>query len=282
MTKRIMSGLVGIGLFLALCFGGALPYSIAAMALGMVCAQEWRSAYKNGVGGSLFQEGLPFVGALYPLALYIRIHFGEVSLRWLALLPALLVIVFSLLTIRAMRGGPALGDMRRFQGLVGACYIGLCTGSLVLLRSLPGSIYVYPFGYADRGAWLMLLTALCVWMSDTAAFVVGRKYGRRKLSPRLSPGKTVEGALGGLFGSLIVGLIFGLWFHLSLIQSGAIGGLAGTMGQAGDLWESSLKRELEIKDFGTVIPGHGGALDRFDSLFFVAPLAALLMTLVLK
>ena len=119
----------------------------------------------------------------------------------------------------------------------------------------------------------MLFVAVCVWMTDTGAYLVGRKWGKHKLAPALSPNKTVEGSLGGLALALLTGALFGLWIHLPLRDGLAVGLIAGVMGQVGDLFESALKREIGIKDFGGIMPGHGGALDRFDSLLFVTPLA---------
>ena len=125
----------------------------------------------------------------------------------------------------------------------------------------------------------MLFVAVCVWATDTFAYFVGRGCGKHKLSPILSPAKTVEGAIGGLLGAVGVGIIFGLWIHLPIFRAVGVGLIAGIVGQIGDLFESALKRELGIKDFGSVMPGHGGALDRFDSLLFVAPFAYLFLNL---
>lgn len=119
-----------------------------------------------------------------------------------------------------------------------------------------------------------------VWINDTFAYVVGRLFGKHKLTPRLSPGKTWEGFLGGILFTLAGGWIIflisgeftlGSWFLFSL--------LIGSLGLVGDLFESSLKRKKNIKNMGELLPGHGGILDRFDSLLFVAP--ALLILLIL-
>jgi phosphatidate cytidylyltransferase len=221
---------------------------------------------------------LTLIGAAYPLSLFYGMHrpfrpyHPTVSDAFLLALP---VLLFGLMTYRAARTGVALGRLRRWYGLFGAIYIGLSLGSFVLLRSLQPRIRVGPFGPEDRGAWLMLLVSVCVWATDTAAYFVGRGVGRRKLAPTLSPGKTVEGALGGLVGGLVAGGLFGAWLRLTPYDALTLGALAAVAGQIGDLWESALKRELGIKDFGAIMPGHGGALDRFDSLLFVAPLAYL-------
>ena len=119
----------------------------------------------------------------------------------------------------------------------------------------------------------MLHIAVCVWATDTFAYLVGKAIGKHKLAPSLSPGKTWEGSFGGLIGAILAGMAFSAWIHQPLALGISLGVLAGTVGQIGDLFESALKRERGIKDFGKLLPGHGGVLDRFDSLLFVAPLA---------
>jgi phosphatidate cytidylyltransferase len=192
----------------------------------------------------------------------------------------LIVCVLMWMTWHAARTGRALGWLRIYYGPVAYFYIGALFSSYVLLRSLPGRLTVAPFPEADRGAWIFLLVVVCVWATDTFAYFVGRAIGRRKLAPTLSPGKTIEGSLGGLLGALAVGTAFALWLRLPPSHGLVIGAIAGIAGQIGDLFESALKRELGIKDFGGILPGHGGILDRFDSLLFVAPLAYLALRLL--
>jgi len=173
---------------------------------------------------------------------------------------------------------------------VGSLYLGLPIYAAVALRSLPGSVDVpwisslasftsLEWQPTPRGmAWAMAVI-LIVWMSDTVAYLVGRSFGKHKLAPAISPGKTVEGALGGLLGAMLVGsaalVSFGLaTWPLGLAVSAAIGGI----GQIGDLCESMLKRQANAKDSGTLIPGHGGVLDRIDALLFAFPAALLVAT----
>jgi phosphatidate cytidylyltransferase len=126
---------------------------------------------------------------------------------------------------------------------------------------------------------MMLFAAMGVWATDTFAYFVGWTVGKTPMAPVLSPGKTVEGAVGGLVGAVIVGLCFGLWIHLPWVHSLVGGVIAGLAGQIGDLFASALKREAGIKDFGRIMPGHGGILDRVDSLLFSIPLAYLYLRL---
>ena len=109
--------------------------------------------------------------------------------------------------------------------------------------------------------------------ADTGALFVGRSLGRHKMAPSISPGKTWEGSIGGLAFSVIGGGLFGFWLHLPLVHTFILAFLCGASGQIGDLCESALKRDLGIKDIGAVMPGHGGILDRIDSMLFSAPLA---------
>jgi phosphatidate cytidylyltransferase len=141
-------------------------------------------------------------------------------------------------------------------------------------------VEVIPFHRADFGAWIALYVAACVWMSDTWALFGGKALGKHKLAPTLSPGKTSEGLVSGILGALVTGALFGLWIHIPLIHGAAIGAIAGLVGPLGDLFESALKREIGVKDFGTIMPGHGGTLDRFDSLLFVMPIAYLYLRLI--
>lgn len=126
----------------------------------------------------------------------------------------------------------------------------------------------------DRGRLLVLFTLVAVYFGDTTAFYVGRGWGRKKLAPKISPGKTVEGGWGAVGGSMLGALISKFLFYpqLSPVQALALGGVIGIVGQLGDLWESLLKRSAQAKDSGSLIPGHGGLLDRIDSVLFSGPL----------
>jgi phosphatidate cytidylyltransferase len=148
--------------------------------------------------------------------------------------------------------------------LLGAAYLGALGGSIAGLRVLDP---------VEEGTWRVLLLLAIVMTADTAAFFVGSALGRHKLAPAISPGKTVEGLLGALVGGVIGALVV-RWAGLrSLPAAHAVGlGLgAAALGAAGDLSESLLKRWAGVKDSGRLFPGHGGMLDRLDSLLFAAP-----------
>jgi phosphatidate cytidylyltransferase len=127
-----------------------------------------------------------------------------------------------------------------------------------------------------EGAWLVLYTQLVVSAADTGAYLVGRAIGRHKMAPAVSPGKTWEGAAGGFVAAVAVAWFGGGFLGLPPVMSGVSGVALGLLAPLGDLAKSAMKREVGIKDFGNLIPGHGGVLDRFDSLLFSAPLVYLL------
>jgi len=150
-----------------------------------------------------------------------------------------------------------------------------------LLLTLAGVLYggfllpqwVTLFHQPHGRAWVFWVL-LVIMMGDTAAYFVGKRVGRRKLAPKISPGKTVEGAWGYLAGTLLAGTV-GAWVlfdDVSPLESFFLSLALGVVGQVGDLFESRLKRLFEVKDSGTVLPGHGGVLDRLDSLIFPAVL----------
>lgn len=137
--------------------------------------------------------------------------------------------------------------------------------------------YVYLLSTLPEGHYWLLLMIASTWASDTFAYGTGRYFGKRQLAPTISPNKTWEGAWGGLvgsvFGTMLAAYLFGImttpsFFVIMLL----LGLLIGILGQLGDLVESILKRQANIKDSGTMIPGHGGVLDRFDSMLLSAPL----------
>lgn len=145
------------------------------------------------------------------------------------------------------------------------------SAAALLFIAFPFSFLARLEGKASTGPVLVLFALAIVWAGDTAAYFVGKSIGRIKMAPALSPGKTWEGAVGNVVGSLIVGYCFALWQHGSIGAWLTTAVLANIAGQVGDLVESSYKRGAGAKDSGALLPGHGGMLDRIDSLIFAAP-----------
>jgi phosphatidate cytidylyltransferase len=167
-----------------------------------------------------------------------------------------------------------LGSLKRFPSdaavsghvirqFFGSIYLPVLLASLVLIRNGAAGI-----------PWIFLLLGV-VFAGDVAAYYVGSYLGRHKLCPAISPGKTIEGAIGGLAGNLLIGSLFKFLFlpQLPWLLSLLCFVSLGLMAQAGDLFESELKRVGKVKDSGAILPGHGGILDRIDALLFAAPIA---------
>ncbi len=147
--------------------------------------------------------------------------------------------------------------------------------------SSAGVLFVsFPFSYVVRlnevevyGRQLLLFTLVLVWAGDVLAYFVGKSLGRVPMAPALSPKKTWEGALGNVFASMIAAVFFARWMQIDVITLVIIAAAANIAGQAGDLIESAYKRGAAVKDSGVILPGHGGMLDRIDSLILAAPVA---------
>jgi len=167
--------------------------------------------------------------------------------------------------------------------ILGVYYVGWLFTYLVHLRLTPG-VMVEPrggwFEVNSLGARLVLFAFVTTWACDTAAYFAGRTFGKHKLAPTISPGKTIEGSVGGLLGSVVIALLVGGLAGFPMSARLVLGLAVGVFCQLGDLCASAMKREMGIKDFGAVIPGHGGVLDRFDSLLFVAPVVSYLSELM--
>lgn len=145
--------------------------------------------------------------------------------------------------------------------------------------------YIYQVRSIEVGKFAVWLIFISAWGSDTCAYCVGVLFGKHKLPSTLSPKKTIEGCIGGVVGAAVIGFIYGIIFktELSALSYGpvtfaVIAGIGAIISQVGDLVASAIKRNHDKKDYGTLIPGHGGILDRFDSIIFTAPMAYFLIT----
>ncbi len=141
----------------------------------------------------------------------------------------------------------------------------------LLFIVLPFSAVVRLHGVDVIGPMLLLFTMVLVWTGDTAAYFVGRGIGRWKLAPQLSPNKTWEGGAANLLGALLVAAVFGYWAKIPPAHMLGMAVAGSVAGQIGDLFESAWKRSAGVKDSGTIVPGHGGLLDRIDALILAAP-----------
>lgn len=261
--KRLITALWGIPLVIAaVWFGEPLSWFTAlAGVFGVLAAVEF---YR--LVGVLKVLPLALCGLLFTLLfiLYPHMDFGlDVSLISLLLTAAVALPMFLMIFLPKREG-----LFRNWAWtLTGALYIGWLLSYLVALRLEPGTA-----DFPNAGRNFVFLALLATFGSDTAAYFIGKAIGKHKLAPSISPGKTWEGAIAGLFGAVIVSLLFTLSTPLQLplnyIHAIVLGAVISVFGQLGDLAESMLKRGTGVKDSGNLMPGHGGLLDRLDSILF--------------
>jgi phosphatidate cytidylyltransferase len=195
----------------------------------------------------------------------------------LAIVVAFGIVAILVFIAQGARGRPMPGLLGALFTLAGSLYLGYLFGFLVDLWLAGPS--------ATRG-WLgalpvwLLLALLPTWAADSVAYFVGSRIGRNKIAPRISPGKTWEGTLAGFGGAAVAALLIAVSAGMQTGPALLVAILVGPVGFAGDLFESAIKRAAGAKDSGTLFPGHGGVLDRIDSLIFVAPAVAFVLELV--
>lgn len=262
--RRLASALAGIPLLLLSTYVGGWWLAALAVALSGLGAAE--TARLLGVG-PLGRNLARFWAVAAPLLTFLRPEWwGEV------LMAALLTLLGAHAVAAARAADPA--GLERLGRSVGADLLALLYPAFFLTHLVLLGRAADPQGRAFTLLWL---TLIAVWAGDTLAYFGGRRLGGRRLAPVASPGKTVSGALVGLAGSLAAGAWLGAAWLGSAAAGALLGVAIGVAGLAGDLFESLLKRTAGVKDSGRLIPGHGGVLDRFDSLVPALPVAYYLL-----
>lgn len=205
-----------------------------------------------------------YVGVGTAVLLVLSFYYQQTEYIWLLFA----ISFFVLLTIELFRNeiAPILNVSNTLGGIF---YVAFLLGFLVLIREFPVG---RELGY-QYGGYLVILIFLSVWVCDSAAYILGSRFGRHKLFPRVSPNKTIEGTIFGFGFAVLAAYLCYLMFlqGLGLRNVLIIGAICGSVGQLSDLIESLFKRDANIKDSSRIIPGHGGILDRFDSEILVAP-----------
>ncbi|HUT53231.1 MAG TPA: phosphatidate cytidylyltransferase [bacterium] len=267
LAKRLISAAIIVPVLVYLFYRGGRPFIIlieVAIALGI---NEYYSMAE--ARGLLPSRGIGTIGAL---ALGLAAASGRLDYMLLTFTLVILAVLINQLRgqdISATIAGSA-------TTIFGVVYIGWLLSHAMLLRfplHSPQAI--------DRGLFFIVLAIAGVFLADAGAYFVGRAYGKKKLAPRISPGKTVEGLLGGIAGGTLGVVLTKLVFDwlifpdpgtgMPLLHCLALGPLLVLPSVAGDLFESMLKRDARIKDSGSIIPGHGGIMDRLDSILFALP-----------
>jgi len=258
---RIASGVLFVPLLILLARAGGFAFAgFVALEVTLGLLEFYRMMRGKGL------HPYPLLGLLCGLGVVWKTFRPHQSQSDLLLTGAVLVTLGLGLRRPGLKG--------RIEGmavtLFGVLYVGWLSAHLELLRELPWRAGT-PYG---DGAAYVLLTFLLTWGCDTAAYAVGRALGRTRPWTRISPRKSVEGAVGGLVFAVAAAFVARAWFapFLGPVDALALGLGVGVFAQVGDLVESMLKRDARHADSSDIIPGHGGILDRFDSLYFSAPL----------
>jgi len=257
LISRIASAAIGIVyLILAFYIGGWL-LDLSVLGIALIGMYEFYTAVRHRGYNPVSWVGYLFIFWLF---CSITLHLSGFH----AVLLSVLVVAFFCLFLTVVSQRWNLLDA--CLTVLGLIYPGLAFMSMILL-----------YRAADYGKYLLIFTLFATWATDTFAYFTGLGLGKNKLCPRISPKKTVEGSIGGVVGSLVTGIVVGMVFthsynlEIGYLHYTVISLLCGITSQIGDLSASSIKRFCNIKDFGRILPGHGGILDRFDSILFTVP-----------
>ena len=272
LTRRIIFALIAAPASVAIVYFGDWILAIVLSVLAALGAWEFFRMARETGATPIEPAGIA-LAALLPLAVHAQ-RLGVYTLSLTAVVAMILVIFASTIWLRGPSGKPLSSVSVTSFGIM---YAGLIS-------------YIYAVRYHDyavgagAGTALVFLPILLTWSTDVGAYAFGRSLGKKKLIPSVSPGKTVEGALGGLGLTIVMCLLYVRFVLMPYAQLGlTIQGavlfaiIVSVAAQTGDLAESLLKREAGVKDSSRILPGHGGILDRFDSLLFVMPIAFLLL-----
>lgn len=280
MKTRVITSIAALALFFGvllvpeMLFGAAvgdMVFAAAIAAIIFVMLHECYRATKASIGirtvgfasaALLMLAGVPFV-----------MGFNFHLTAEMCSIAAILIIFINMAFIVAVHTREHYKDVLSSAFLT--LYVTVSTSCIIITKGYFGSEY-------------MMLIFLCAWSSDSFAYIAGKLFGKHKLIPHVSPNKTLEGAIGAILGSAIVCIIY--CFILDKIKDislpwlliGAMVGVAGSIfGQIGDLVASSIKRDTGVKDFGNIFPGHGGFMDRFDSVILIAPFVFGILLIIL-
>lgn len=255
MKQRVITAVIAAALFIPIVFYGGISFTVLVYFLAYV-----------GLYELIHMKKLPifFIPTILTVVLLSLILVPSSSAflfdtMGLSKVELTFVIVMLLLTYTVLSKNTFTFDDAAFL-LFATLYIGM------------GFYYLHETRI--DGLRYLFYTLFVIWATDSGAYFIGRAFGKRKLWPDISPNKTVEGAIGGIFCAVIVGLVYNVFQQVNehVIYLIAVTVLVSIFGQIGDLVESAFKRHYGVKDSGYILPGHGGILDRFDSLLFVLPL----------
>ena len=249
LTKRVLTAAFSIPIVLGCLYRGGVPFFILVLAASLAAMFALRAMMvemKMVVSGPLLYLG----AAALLTAIYLK---GEV------LIAPVLLVLFLLAAWQELSSGAAKPFSRGSMVLLAVLYGAFLPGHFLLLRT------------QHQGLAMPFLVLLGTWATDTGAYFIGTRWGRHKLAPTISPNKSVVGAIGGILLAALVTQYVNSRLQIGLLPGWVLGIVIGVAAAVGDLFESALKREAGVKDSGRILPGHGGVLDRIDSLLFTVP-----------
>jgi len=259
---RLISGVFLVAAAVLILWLGSGPTLIVTAALSLIGEFELCRVY------GIEKSSIGYIAYIWTILYYAMFAFDEYSLFGFEVLrldrPMLVMYIIAVLSLYVIQF-PKYSDKQMLAAYMAFFYVG------VML------LHIYKIRNLENGGCYVVLLFLCSWGNDTLAYVTGRLFGRHKMSPVLSPKKSKEGLVGGIVGAGLLGWLYGLMMRSVLgddvpVKFMIICALGAIPAVIGDLAASGIKRNNDVKDYGTIIPGHGGVLDRFDSMIFTAPL----------
>lgn len=267
LTQRILTAIIGVPLLLLVFYFGSYYFlAFILLIVGFGSYEFFRLVDNKNL------DSKKVIGIVFCIILPIGAYFGYLYFIFLFTLVSIFTLFINLQ--KQDLSNTLIGAGTKFLGIV---YIGWFLSHAILIRNINESIFPYidntNIKNNDIGFFWIVFVVACTFLNDSAAYFFGKYKGKIKLVPRLSPGKTVEGTVCGIFMALLCGMIINLIFSSPISYKWAmlLGFVVGVVAVLGDLIESMFKRSVSIKDSGGLLPGHGGVLDRFDSLILVFP-----------
>lgn len=254
MQKRIFTAILGIPLLIAVIKLGSIPLLMGVILLSSIGLKEIYNTFETKKENQINVNLEIGLNILLLIIMNLNSEF---------IFPYIIFLFMFHFSYQLFTKNPSFKNA--LLGFIGIFYIGFMLGHILLFDTL---IY---------GEYLIWLVFIVAFSTDTFAYFTGIYLGNKKLCPNISPKKTIEGSVGGIFGSLFTCILYGIYLNkvqninISMIHFMIIGFFASIISQFGDLTASLIKRNYGIKDFGKIFPGHGGILDRFDSIIFVTP-----------
>jgi len=257
--KRWLTSIILLPFVIFLIYKGGISFFILISIVSLIALCEYFRIVFNTRGSTI--SGIILLSALLSGELILWAAYKN-SIELILVITAFNLIFSGSFSLTQFKSDPVILE-NIFKQIQGIIYIPISLCLILLIRNS-----------SNGSLWIFFLISV-IFAGDTGAYYVGSYWGKHKLCPGVSPGKTVEGSIGGLAANVVIGILFKLFF-LSVSSWGIsilFFILLGIAGQAGDLFESELKRSSHIKDSGSILPGHGGMLDRIDALLFAVPVA---------